>query len=448
MMTAGLAATVVLLSGCSPNAGSSAASAIEKEFANVEGVASVTAHGLNTLPFLGSVSVLVVAEPELADEKVDELALKITDYTASHGGSTDWDMVALDADAIRVSLSADDGENSTRLSVARDLMTPEYAVAASVGIGTQRVPGQAVDPIDQTPGLITVAVDDSASLIDAYTAAATATQSITTQQHETNAVAITADGTFVVDDESTPTEAASFADALDSFAAVTAEYDLIGAHITPQTISVRAAQEERVPEIQGFLAGIPSAASLEVDVQGGNITTSASTSPAAQSVAREIGAWGAVTAGDDTVKVEVSDFRDAREAFAAAQRSPDFTALRFFSIHSADAKVQDSPGLFENTLMIAEAALETRATSRVEASTEGYKFWLKDITDGELAAFIDAVKPGLVAGDWKTFVNAGSFVGWFTATDVVTFDDSYPAQDSSAQDAEDRFAELWDASGY
>ncbi|HCS60679.1 MAG TPA: hypothetical protein DIW46_04655 [Microbacterium sp.] len=438
---------VSLLSGCSINAGSSAASAFEDEFANAEGVASVTTQGSNTLPFAGSVSVLVVAESGLVDERVDELARQITEYTSSHG-SASWDAVVLDADAIRVGLSSDDDENSTRLSVARDLTATEHAVAASVAVDTQRVPGVGGDPIDTTPALIAVAMDESTSLIDGYEVAAAAMQSVNTEQHDQNAVAMTADGAFVLDDESGQADAAPFADALDSFAAVSARYDLSGAHVTPQSIMVRAVQEELVPEVQGFLAGIPSAAALEVDVQGGNVTTSASTSPAAQSVASEIGAWGTVTAGDDTVRITVSDFRDAREAFAAAQRSPDFTALRFFSIHSADAKVQNSPGSFENTLLIAEAALETRTTSRIEASAEGYKFWLKDITDGELAAFIDAVKPGLVAGDWTTFVNAGSFVGWFTATDVVTFEDSYPAQDSSAQDAEDRFAELWDASGY
>ncbi|MBW8762718.1 MAG: hypothetical protein JF592_09065 [Microbacterium sp.] len=437
-------ALMLALTGCGPvDAGTSAAEAFERDFADVDGVASVDAGGHNNLPFSGSVDAHVTADPDLSDVQVDRLAATFSEYMRTHSANVSWN-ASVTFGGMTVGVGEDDDFGVLNIEVARELIATPHVQLVEVGL-------------IYSDEKVLVAVDSPDALADGYGAAAAAVQRLGITDGRSNAHAISTPAGFEIDDESWDGEATRITPALTLFQLLLERFALIGAEVTPAELSVRTAGEDDVPAVEAFLAGIPLPADLVVDVQGGATTIDGATQ-AARAVAEAIAdleVSAEIHASENYVNVTVPTAADADSVLAAVGDLPEFSDVSGFGIRTEtqDFRVFDRPADFADSLAIARAALALPGVDKIEISRPDAddqeptaRFEFADSDEATISAFATTMKPLLIERGWHTWINAAGSVEWFTAADPLVLDDRVSGKrDAEEQEFADMLVRLWDA---
>lgn len=434
---------IATLTGCGPvNAGTSAADQFDRDFADVEGVSSAYAGGSNNLPFTGSVEVTVNAEPGLSDEGVDALAAEIAEYMRTHAGNVDW-YGTLVTDRITVGIVPDDAVNEKRIDVARPLLLEGRISNAEVGVRY----GDAS---------VLVTVDGPEALVDGYLAASAAAGRLGVENGRSGAAAVTDSFDFTISDEARDGEDAEIGDALAVYSIVSSAFTLVAAEITPDELRVRAGTEEEVPALRAFIDGIPAAAGLTIDVQGGMTTSDDASRTAAVVSDALVGVEGVVVikTTENLVNVTIALPENAEGVLDAIIDLPEFAQLDGFGLSTAaqDFRVFDDPAGFADTLTVAQAGYGLPGIDDVDVSdsvadgqqpTARFRFTTAD--EKTISTFASTMKPHLTPRGWHTFVAAGGEVEWFIAADPLVLDDPPGGRSAEEQRFADMLVRVWDA---
>src|SRR5690606_3968848 len=292
--------------------------------------------------------------------------------------------------------------NERRLQTARDLLTVPHVVYANVGVR-------------HDSSVVQVGVDEVSALRAGYEAARAAVDAFDITEGRSSASAFAGeDAAFVVDDDAFNGADPAFGAALDLFEAVTAQFALAGATVTPRSITIEAAGDGEVDAVRDFVATLPAAAGLDVSIVGGKTQRDPGATPEADAVAaalRDVPSVTKLTVGAGTVTAWVSSLTDVRAAFEAAQREPAFTQLLRFGVVTADfSRVFAPPAEYGEVLQIAESAASLPAFDQVDvdkAASGDFSLHVDGADEATLTAFAAALKPALAAGGWYVWLGAG-----------------------------------------
>jgi len=438
-----IAALTLMLSGCGPvDAGTAAADAFEREFADVAGVASVEAAGHNDLPFTGSVDASVIVEDGLDDERIDIIAAEFAEYLSAHT-SVSWN-ASLDAETMRVGISDDTGRNDLILDVARTLARTQHITRVEVGVR-------------YADAAVAVTADGPEALSDSYLIAADAAARIGAVDGRSNARAVTTPPDFEIDDRSWDGEDTEIHAALAMYELIRSRFTLIGAEVTPDELHVRTASEDDVPAVEGFVAAIPTPAGLAIDIQGGVTSTENATYAAAavSAALADVGAVVEIRTSGNYVNVTIPSAADADIVLAAVTSYPEFLSLSGFGLYTTtqDLSVFDRPADLADSLAIAQAAyalpdIEGVDLNDTDADDQGptARFEFSNSDEATISAFASTMKPLLLERGWHTWINADGSVEWFTAADPLVLDDPIGVgRDAEGQRFADMLVRLWDA---
>lgn len=441
---------VALLTGCGPvNAGTTAADQFDRHFAEVDGVEEVYSGGHNNLPFTGSVEVTVHAESGLSDERIDALAAEITEYMRTDTSNVSW-YGSLRTERFTVGVTSDDAATTKNIDLARSLSLEPHVVDAEVGV-----------PYSDEAVLVTV--DEPEALTPGYLLAAAAAERLGYEHGGSGATAVTASADpddsadFRISDEAYGGETTDIGTALAVYEIIRSAFPLIAAEVTPGEIFVRAVSEEQVPALEAFVAGIPAAEALTVDVQGGR-STSTNASSAAKAVSDalvDVEGVVIIKTEDAFVNITVVSAADAEDVLAAVTAVPEFTEIDGIGVSTAtrDFSVFDDPAGFADSLAIAQAGYALPALDEVEvrdSDTPGQQptamFRFTSGDEKTISTFATTMKPHLTARGWHTFIAADGNVEWFIAADPLVLDDPLATgRDAEDQAFADMLVRLWDA---
>ncbi len=162
-MAAGLA--TVLLTGCSVhlNAGTAGEEKAERELSEIDGVAVVSANGLNSLPFAGTVSTRVVTDDGLSDAELLTLTDEVGRWASRHSGpGTSYDSPRIRADGFEFFLGRTGGETRRILDVVDPLRKGGRWLGGEISSD---------GPSGTSPAYVSVFADDPADLVAAWDAA-------------------------------------------------------------------------------------------------------------------------------------------------------------------------------------------------------------------------------------------------------------------------------------
>lgn len=438
------AALMLALTGCGPvDAGSSAADAFERDFADVDGVASIETGAHNDLPFMGSVDAHVTAQTDLSDAEVDELAATFSEYMRSHSANVGWNS-SLTAGAVTVGVDEDEETSAKHLEVARDLMAVPHVQRVEVGLAFS----------DER---VLVSVDSPEMLTQGYLAAASAVRSLGVTDGRSNAHAITGSPGFGIDDMSWDGDAPDIMPALTAYEMIRTRFTLSGAAVTPDELHVRTASDDDVSALQEFVSSLSTPADLAIDVQGG-VTTMSEPTEAASVVTdalADLEVSTAIRTSNNYVNVTVPAAADAETVLDAIGDLPEFRSLSGFGLSTADTEfsVFDRPADFPGSLAIAQAgyslpgidAVDVRETDADEQEPTA-RFEFSNSDEATISAFASTMKPLLLERGWHTWINADGSVEWFTAADPLVLDDPIGVgRDAEGQRFADMLVRLWDA---
>lgn len=438
------AALMLALTGCGPvDAGSSAADAFERDFADVDGVASVEAGGHNNLPFSGSVDAHVTAEADLSDAEIDELAATFSEYMRSHSANVGWNS-SLTAGTMTVGVYEDEEIGTQHLEVARDLLTLSHVQRVEIGL-------------TYSEERALVAVDSPEMLTQGYLAAASAVQRLGVTSGRSNAHATTGSPGFEIDDMSWDGDVPDIMPALTAFEMIRARFTLSSADVTPDELHVRTVSDDDVPALQEFVASLSTPADLAIDVQGGVATVSEPTAAASvvTDALADLEVSTAIRTSKNYVNVTVPAATDAKTVLDAIGDLPEFDSLSGFGLSTVDTEfsVFDRPADFPDSLAIAQAAyalpaidaVDVRETDADEQEPTA-RFEFSNSDEATISAFASTMKPLLLERGWHTWINADGSVEWFTAADPLVLDDPIGVgRDAEGQRFADMLVRLWDA---
>lgn len=434
-------AAALTLTGCGPaDAGSAAADEFEQAFSDVDGIASVETSGSNNLPFVGSVTATVTTEPGLTPDRIDELAAELADHMRE-ADSISW-AVAISADGLTTGISEDDATTELRLTLTRRLASEPHVVAARVAVEYER-------PV------VLVEVDAPEALSAGYAAAAEAVDSLGSDTSATSAGAVSGpEAAFSVDDESRDGEDTAIGTPLRIFEAALSRFALTSAHISPDALRLRVADEGDVEALESVIDAIPVPEGLEIEVQGGKTTREPDATPAADAVAsalREHPGVSTIHASGGYVNVVLTSHEEADDILTTVADVPGFLSLDGFGLREGTFfRAFDRPEDFASTLEIAQAAAALPSVTSVDASraadetfpTLALRFDSAD--ESVLSGLATSLKPDLVAGGWHVWLNADGFVEAFDAQDRIVLDERVTGRrDEPEQDFADMLVRVW-----
>lgn len=432
------------LSGCGPaDAGTAAADQFERDFAEVDGVASIETGGSNDLPFMGSVDAHVTADADLSAAQIDDLAATFSEYLRAHSSNVSWN-ASLTAGATTVGIGETEDLGALNLEIARDLMLTPHIRYVEVGVTYS----------DES---VLVTIDGPEALTEGYRAAAAAVQRLGITDGRSNAHVTSDPPGFEVDDRSWDGEASQIAPALAVYQLIFDRFALIEAEATPDELSVRTAEEDDVPAVQEFIDTIPLPRGLSIDVQGG-VTTVLEATPAADVVTAalaDLDVSSGVRASGNNVDVSVPTAADAATVLTAIGDLPEFHDLSGFGISTTtrDFAVFDRPADFADSLSLAQAALALPSIDGIEfrdtdadAQVPTARFQFTSSDEATISAFANTMKPLLLERGWHTWINADGNVEWFSAADPLVLDDRVSGRrDADEQEFADMLVRVWDA---
>lgn len=250
------------------NAGSAAVDDLRAHLADVAGVAEIDATASNDLPFTGSASATVVAEPDLdvagRDALVDEIAAFLED-----AGAGTWTSVDLELDGSSLEVGTDDRANAAALdTLAAALALPEVATASLADTPRRE---RADVEITTTTGPAAVPTYDAAVALLA------GTRWEGRSLGATGGAGLTSFRVTSYDDGAGPSDAptAQRPDAaLAVHAAAARAGEVVGARLAPGVADLRFAAYDGTAALVPGLRAAASAVDpeLAVSVQGGTVT--------------------------------------------------------------------------------------------------------------------------------------------------------------------------------